>query len=310
MPVGSALVLSRSWPAAGPATRISVSSVIRRAYWLSGTTLQAPFSFLTSMTEPLCAIISMRDLLGRLFREARFRDRACDVGLLGRSRGRLLDGCFVHAGFQRGLPRRPGGRLAGRLGRLELGPAGEHQLLRGVLVIDVQQAVLGAVGASGQREVRQVVAVVAELLGLGLGGLAHHVERGRAGQHRIAPADQDVGAVARRDRVVLGDHLLERLEAERGGAAPGGERESAGERPPSAPTAAVVTKPFSAVRRLIRVSRQLEQRPVGRAIGADVVVILDHDGFVGLVQTVSCCLPPQGGRLPGIGCGVFMVSRW
>jgi hypothetical protein len=40
--------------------RISVSSVIRRACLLSGTTVQRPPSFLTSITEPLCAIISMR----------------------------------------------------------------------------------------------------------------------------------------------------------------------------------------------------------------------------------------------------------
>jgi hypothetical protein len=60
VPVGSALVISRWWPAAGPETRISVSSVIRRAYWLSGTTVQAPLSLRTSITEPLCAIISIR----------------------------------------------------------------------------------------------------------------------------------------------------------------------------------------------------------------------------------------------------------
>jgi hypothetical protein len=33
---------------------------MRRAYLLSGTTAQRPFSFRTSTTEPLCAIISTR----------------------------------------------------------------------------------------------------------------------------------------------------------------------------------------------------------------------------------------------------------
>jgi hypothetical protein len=97
-------------------------------------------------------------------------------------------------------------------------------------VIDVQQAVLGAVGAARQREEGQVVAIVAKLLALRVGSLAHRVEVGGAGQDPVAPADQNLGAVAGRNLVVFLDHLLERLEAERGGAAPSREREPAGQR--------------------------------------------------------------------------------
>ncbi len=49
----------RSAPAAGPVISISVSAVMRRAYFESGTTCHLPFTLRTSMTEPPCAIISM-----------------------------------------------------------------------------------------------------------------------------------------------------------------------------------------------------------------------------------------------------------
>ena len=100
------------------------------------------------------------------------------------------------------------GQLLGHLGEADsfvvLRPshAGEHQLLVGVLVVDHEQAVLGA---ALDREVAEEVVVVPELLLLLLGGLRHRVEGRGAGQDRVAPADQDVGSVAQGDVVVSVD---------------------------------------------------------------------------------------------------------
>ena len=115
---------------------------------------------------------------------------------------------------------------AGLLGVLRTGKAREHDLLVGVLVVDHEQAVLGA---ALDREEADEVVVVAELLLLRGGGLRVHVEGGRARQDGIAPADQHVGAVARRDVVGLVDAGLDLGEAEGGlgrrglGAATGGK---------------------------------------------------------------------------------------
>ena len=98
----------------------------------------------------------------------------------------------------------------GLLGGLRLAaPAGEHQLRIGVLVVDVQQAVLGAVGAARQREIAKKVVIVAELPRLSVGALGHRVPGGRFVDHRIAPADQHLGGVAGRHLLVLLDHLRE-----------------------------------------------------------------------------------------------------
>jgi hypothetical protein len=59
VPDGSALVRIIEWPAAGPVICIGVSAVMRRAKRELATTPHLPFSRLTSMTEPPCAIISM-----------------------------------------------------------------------------------------------------------------------------------------------------------------------------------------------------------------------------------------------------------
>ncbi len=60
VPVGSADVRMRGWPAAGPEMAIGVSSaVMRRAYLLSGTSRHLPSCFLISMTEPPWQAISM-----------------------------------------------------------------------------------------------------------------------------------------------------------------------------------------------------------------------------------------------------------
>ena len=69
----------------------------------------------------------------------------------------------------------------------------EHDLFVGVFVIDAEQP---AVAAVFQREERDVIVVVAELLELRCGALLKRVERGRVGEQRIAPSEQNVGAIA------------------------------------------------------------------------------------------------------------------
>ena len=105
-------------------------------------------------------------------------------------------------------------RHAGEAGLLRVLPAeaGKHQFLARVFVIHREEPVRACVGRAGHREIAQIVGVVAELPGLCRGRLVQRIEGRRAGQHRIAPADQDVGVVAFRDGVALirtGGDLLE-----------------------------------------------------------------------------------------------------
>ena len=67
----------------------------------------------------------------------------------------------------------------GLLRRLRPGaqPA-KHQRRIRVLVIDVEQTVVGAVGAARQRKVADEIIVVAELLRLGAGALRHRIQAG------------------------------------------------------------------------------------------------------------------------------------
>ena len=87
--------------------------------------------------------------------------------------------------------------------------AGEHDLFAGVLVVHTEQTVVGIVGAVRQPDVADVIVVVAELLGLGGGALVHGIEVRRAGNHGIAPTDQDLGGMARRDVMGLVDAMLD-----------------------------------------------------------------------------------------------------
>ncbi len=80
--------------------------------------------------------------------------------------------------------------LAGRVLRVV---AAEHERLVAVLVVRDED--LAAVLAA-QRQQRQEVVVVTELHGLRLGGLLLRVERGRAAQDGVAPADDHVLRVA------------------------------------------------------------------------------------------------------------------
>ena len=74
--------------------------------------------------------------------------------------------------------------------------AREHQLLVGVLVVHRQQAAVRGARAEGQRQEPYEVAVVAELLGLGGGGLLPDIVNRRLGGERLAPADERAGVVA------------------------------------------------------------------------------------------------------------------
>src|SRR5690606_38438281 len=86
------------------------------------------------------------------------------------------------------------------------------------------------IGCARYRQVAEVVAVVAELLSLSRSRLRKRIERRRAGQHGITPADQDVGVIPFGHMVLLvraGGDFLE-LEARAVAAAcarGGGERE-------------------------------------------------------------------------------------
>lgn len=79
--------------------------------------------------------------------------------------------------------------------------AGEHQFLIGVFVIDHEQAVAGR--RVGQGEIAKEIVVVAELALLRGGALRQRIKAGRVGEHRIAPADQNVGVVVLRDLVAF-----------------------------------------------------------------------------------------------------------
>ena len=91
-------------------------------------------------------------------------------------------------------------------------PVREHDLGVGVLVVRPQQGL-----AVWQGQQRQVVAVVAELSGLGLRGLRGEVELGSAGHDGLTPAQENVVAVALGDHDVVGQARLDRGEGERPG---------------------------------------------------------------------------------------------
>ena len=92
--------------------------------------------------------------------------------------------------------------------------AREHQLLVGVFVVVHEDQTVRVVRRLRVRNRADEVRIVAELLVLRLGGLVVHVELRRAGQNRIAPADQHVGVVAVRDHVGFADAGLDLLEVE------------------------------------------------------------------------------------------------
>ena len=89
--------------------------------------------------------------------------------------------------------------------------AGEHQVRVGVLVVDDEEAVLRR---AFDRDVADVVVVVAELLRLSLGRLVQRVELGGIREQGIAPAQQDAGVIARCDVVVGVDAGLDLGEVE------------------------------------------------------------------------------------------------
>ncbi len=74
----------------------------------------------------------------------------------------------------------------------DLDEAREHQVRVGVFVVDDEQAVLAR---TFERNVADIVVVVAELLALRIGGLFGRIEFRRAGQDGIAPAQQDIGVI-------------------------------------------------------------------------------------------------------------------
>ncbi len=94
--------------------------------------------------------------------------------------------------------------------------AGEHQMLVGVFVIDAEETVRPVARTGRQRQVADVVAVVAELLRLRLRRLVVRVERRRIGEDGIAPADEDVGGVAGRDVMGLVIDMRDFGKGERG----------------------------------------------------------------------------------------------
>ena len=69
------------------------------------------------------------------------------------------------------------------------------------------------IGRARHRQIAEEVVIVTELQLLSGGGLLHRVEHRRCGQYRIAPADQDVGIVARGDMMRLVDAGGDFLEA-------------------------------------------------------------------------------------------------
>ena len=82
-------------------------------------------------------------------------------------------------------------------------------------MVDDQQAVTRWISGSRYRQIGDVIVVVAELQAVSCGRrLPHRIEGRRSRQHRIAPADQDLGVVALGDVVLLVDAGADFLEAE------------------------------------------------------------------------------------------------
>ncbi len=76
--------------------------------------------------------------------------------------------------------------------------AGKHHFRNGVFVIDAEQPAIRA-----DRHEADIIVVVAELLRLRRGGLLLRIEIRRAGDDRIAPAQQHIGAMSAGDVVRL-----------------------------------------------------------------------------------------------------------
>ena len=86
-------------------------------------------------------------------------------------------------------------------------------------MVHPEQPVIRAIAAAGQGDEVQEVIVEAELQGLGLGGLAHRVEGGGLGQHRVAPADDVLNFIALSHRIGLRHLVVQFGEGEGAGAA-------------------------------------------------------------------------------------------
>ena len=106
--------------------------------------------------------------------------------------------------------------LAREAGGIVFAHAGEHQVGGGVFVVDAEEAARGAVRIRIKRDEADKVVVVAELAALGFGGLVSRVESGTVSPERVAPAQQEVGAVAFGDVVGLVEAAGDFREAEGG----------------------------------------------------------------------------------------------
>ena len=226
------------------------------------------------------------------------RDAACVLAVLDHPPAPvLLDDLDHRAAVRHHFDRALLGRLRSEAGLADgigvgalLGPAREHELRAGVLMVDMKQAMLGAVRAPRQREVAHEVVVVAELPGLGVGSLVHRVEGGRAGQHRIAPADQDLRRVTRGDLHVVSDGVRNALEAEAGASC---QRYSAGQRAAECAHHRGGDEALERGPPAHAPPGELEQRLVAGAVGAKVVPIADDDWRIFLIQAFHVVLPPQ-----------------
>ena len=93
--------------------------------------------------------------------------------------------------------------------------AGEHDLQIRILVVYGKDALLRRARTVGQREVTDMIVVVAGLLALAVGRLGRRVECRRAGGDLVAPADQHVGFVALGDMMGLVVDPLQLWERQR-----------------------------------------------------------------------------------------------
>ena len=106
--------------------------------------------------------------------------------------------------------------FAREAGGIVFAHAGEHQVGRGVFVVDAKEAARRAVRIRIKRDEADKVVVVAELARLRGGGLVSRVESGTVSPERVAPAQQEVGAVAFGDMMGLVEAARDFREAEGG----------------------------------------------------------------------------------------------
>ncbi len=108
---------------------------------------------------------------------------------------------------------------------VDIGKHGVHQVVIGELVIDAKKCIVLQWCTEGQRYEADKVIIVSKLLGLCIGGLVFGVEGRCAGQNGVAPTNEDVTFVVRRNMMMAINTMPDFSKPEGGRRATGCQRE-------------------------------------------------------------------------------------